>query len=326
MNRPRKHDRHLPRNVYLRHGAYYHVKAGKWTRIGSTLREALSTYAAIYEAPAGTMAALIAQALPIILASVKPSTAKQYRTAARKLSVAMVEYQPTEVSHKVVTELRNGWHKTPNMANRCLSVLRLVFDYALDQQLVSTNPVIGLKRHAEAKRTRLLLPAELNAIYAQSGERLQIIIDLCLRTGQRIKDVLGIRRADLTDTGIRFKQQKTDAKLTVPWTPELKAVTDRAKSLGGISALTLLHNRRGKAPDYSTVRDQWRAACAAAGVADANLHDLRAVAATWAKQQGKNATALLGHSSAAQTVRYLRDREEPVAEGPSFGQVLDTKR
>jgi hypothetical protein len=47
-------------------------------------------------------------------------------------------------------------------------------------------------------------------------------------------------------------------KGVVAWTPQLRAVVERAKTLSGnIRALTLLHNRRGKAPDYSTVKIQW---------------------------------------------------------------------
>lgn len=37
--RPRKTCPDLPKNVYLRHGAYYHVKEGKWHRLGSRLEE-----------------------------------------------------------------------------------------------------------------------------------------------------------------------------------------------------------------------------------------------------------------------------------------------
>jgi integrase len=71
------------------------------------------------------------------------------------------------------------------------------------------------------------------------------------------------------------------------------------------------------------VRDQWDKARIAAKVEDATLHDLRAMAATWAKRQGQNATTLLGHTNVVQTERYLRDREAKVAESPSFGLSKD---
>jgi hypothetical protein len=59
-------------------------------------------------------------------------------------------------------------------------------------------------------------------------------------------------------------------------------------------------------------------ACLAAGVEDADLRDLRPVAATEAKRQGLDPTALLGHTSQSMTKRYLRDKQTPVVDGPSF--------
>jgi integrase len=319
MARPRKHAMHLPQCVYQKHGSYWYVKAGKWTRIGGNLQEALVAYAAMHGAPQGSMPALIDEALLQIRRNIKPSTAQQYAQAAKTLKRKFVQFAPQQVQGKHVAQVKKDMAATPNMANRCLSLLRQVFDYALEQQLIDSNPAVGIKRHKEAKRARLVSAEEYGAIYAKAGPRLQVIMDLCIRTGQRISDVLKIRRTDLDEEGIRFEQMKTGAKRIVPWTPELRAVVARAKGLhGNLTALTLLHNRRGKTPDYSTVKIQWDKARKAAGIPDATLHDLRAVAATAARKQGKDATALLGHTSPAQTARYLRDREEVIAEGPSF--------
>jgi integrase len=321
MNRPRRRDKHLPRSVYFRHGAFYYVRGGKWTRIGKSLREALGAYAAIQETPSGSTSDLIDQAMAHIVRKVSKNTEKQYLRAARHLKVWLQEFDPQDVQPRHVAALKLKLAAKPNWANRCLSLLRQVFDYALEQQLVQINPAVGVKRHPERKRTRLLSLEEYQAIYDSAGPRLQVIMDLCIRTGQRVGDVLAIRRSDLTAEGIRFEQMKTGNKGVVAWSQELRSIVERAKTLdGNIRALTLLHNRRGKAPDYSTVKIQWDKARSAAGVPDARLHDLRALAATWAKKQGKNPTALLMHSSPAQTVRYLRDKEEPVTEGPSFGQ------
>jgi len=321
MARPRKADTHLPPCVYPRHGAFWHVKSGKWTRLGATLEDALVAYARMHDAPRGGMPDLIDTVLTHIRPNLSKNTIAQYDTAARKLKKMLVQFAPDQVRPKHIAAIKVAMASTPNMANRCLSLLRQVFSWALEQQLIEMNPAVGIKRHLESKRGRLISMDEYRAIYGHAGERLQVIMDLLIRTGQRVSDVLRIRRTDLTDEGIRFVQQKTGAKLVVPWTPELRAVVDRAKLLhGNIRALTLLHNRRGKTPDYRTVALQWTKACEAAGVADAHIHDLRAVALTAARKQGLNATRLAGHSSPAMTERYLRDREEPLADGPSFGQ------
>jgi integrase len=325
VNRPRKKDRHLPRCVYFRHGAYYFVKRGVWHPLGKSLPTALAAYAREFQGAGGGLDALIDRTLAKLKPDLSANTIKQYRHAAMKLKKLLREFShPGEVTPRDVVEIRAGMRATPNMANRVLSFTRQVFDQALEEGDIEVNPALGVKRLPERKRDRLPEREELERIYEKSGSRLRVIIDLLLRAGQRVEDTLGIRRADLTDEGIRFQQDKTDAKVLVRWTPELREVVERAKALyGNVVALTLLHNRRGKPPDYSTVKIQWDKARKAAGVEDVQLRDLRAVAATWAKRQGKDATLLLGHTTAATTKRYLRDRDYQPADSPNFGHLLD---
>ena len=63
MGRPRTRDRNLPTNVYLRHGGYYHVRAGKWVLIGKTLPEAMLRYAQIVGLGEHTMGLLLDETL-----------------------------------------------------------------------------------------------------------------------------------------------------------------------------------------------------------------------------------------------------------------------
>jgi integrase len=314
--------------MYLRRGTYFHVRKGKWQNLGKDLRGALAAYASILEAPRGGMADLIDTALAHILKGKPPNTVKSYGVAAKRLKKVFAEFAPEQVKSVHVVKMKKALISTPSQANSCLTVLRLVFDYAVEEELIESNPAASVKRYREPKRTRLIGLDEYARIYAQAGPRLQVIMDLCIRTGQRIGDVLAIRRSDLTSEGIRFQPQKTDTKKgLVPWTTELRAVVERAKGLGGnLTALTLLYNRRGRPLSYWAVFDQWRKARLKAGIPDARIHDLRAVAATWARKQGKNPTALLMHASPAQTERYLRDKEEAVVEGPSFDELLKKAR
>jgi integrase len=331
MNRPRKNKTDLPPCVYFKHGAHWYVKDGKWKRLPekgpSTKTAALEAYAAIVDAPRGGMDTLIDDALDSMRPRIKPNSLRTYVLAARRLKEILAEFSPEQVKGKHVAAIRKAMAKTPSMANQVLSFGKQVFHYALEEQVpgVENNPFVGIRRHKERQRDRLISADEFAAIYAKAGPRLQIVMDLCRLTGQRITAVLRIRRTDLLPEGIRFPHHKTEAKRTVRWNPELRAVVERAKTLhGNITALTLIHNRRGKVPAYQTVREQWTAACRAAGIEDAHLHDLRAVAATRAKAQGKNPTELLAHTTPQQTQRYLRGREEVLVEGPHFDEVLDS--
>jgi integrase len=330
--RPRKKDRHLPACVYRRHNAYFLVRAGKWTRLGGDLRTALERYAALIGAGSGTVAALIERAIGDAAERVRPSTLKQYRTAAAKLQAALIEFTPEQVQPRHVAQLMDHHRHTPNMANRMRSVLKLAFDIAVRAGTVPANPVSVIAPHRERRRDRYLTGAEYRAIWQEASPTLRDIIDLCYLTAQRISDVLSIRLADLTDAGIEIRQQKTGKRLLIRWSPDLRAVVDGARGrlperkIVRIDAPGyLLAQRTGRIRSYGGVRDLWRRACLRAGVADAHLHDLRAKSLTDADRQGIDAQHLAGHSTQAMTARYLRDRTPTPVDGPRFSAgVLDS--
>jgi integrase len=338
VTRPRKTDRHLPACVYQKHGAYYYVKGGKWEPLGKSLAEALQAYAKRIETPKGGMASLIDRALAAHIKknNLSKNTINQYTIAANKLKKYLVEFSPPQVKPKHVAAIKTKLAVTPNMCNRIISFLRIVFDYALEWQEVESNPCLGITRHTEQKRGRYLTDPEYAAIYANANTLLQLVMDLCYLTGQRVSDVLGIRLADLHKDGILFKPSKTlhstQVSFYVDWTSDLAQVVCRAKALhwqsGKVRLLipTLLFNRYRKKPNYASVHDLWARACKAAGVLDAHIHDLRAKALTDAERQGKDAQALGAHSTRAMTERYIKLRQTPIVAGPSFRHLLDEEK
>lgn len=323
MGRPRKSDKHLPPCVYEKHGAYYYVKAGKWTRLAADLPAALAEYARRFDNPRGGMPELVEKVLTHISPKLSKNTVDQYKIAAARIKETFAEFAPDQIRPKHVAALKMDMANTPNMANRVLSFLKTIFTYAVEWQLVDTNPCVGIRRHSEGKRQRYITDEEYAAIYAKANPRMQVIMDLLYLTGQRVGDVVAIKRADINEDGIAFDQQKTGAKLLVRWTPELREAIARANSLNGnVLAPTLFRTRsHGKGtPSYGATRDQWNEAVMAAKVKDAHIHDLRAKSLTDAKRQGKDAQMLAGHSSPAMTDRYIRLREVPVVDGPTFSR------
>lgn len=321
MSRPRKKDTHLPPCVHWHHGAYYHIKRNVWVRLGVTLAEALEKYASIVESGReGGMPALIAEALPVITRGKAKTTASQYEIAARKLSGALRRFEPRQVMPRHIARIKRSMVAKPNMANRVLTVARLIFNYALEEEIVDTNPAVGIARLDEKHRDRLPSPEEYAAVYEQAGPRLQVIMELLRYGGQRTVDTLRIPESNVLAEGIRFRQQKTGAYLIVGWSPGLRSAVTSARALHGkVRSLYLIPSRGAKKPpDYRSVRDQWEKACAAAKVENLHLHDLRAMSATQAEDEGKNPTALLGHTSPQQTRRYLRGRKPKLVKGPEF--------
>lgn len=328
--RPRKKDRDLPAKVYRKHGAYYYVHQNKWERIGSTLEEALEAYARKVKAAntGAGMPRLIDDVLKQIAPKLKPNTLKQYEAAGQRLKEILAEFEPHQVKAKHVAAIKNSMAGTPNMANRIISFLRTVCTYAVEWQLMDSNPCVGIRRFEEKKRDRYLTDAELVAILAESTENMRVIYLMAYLTAQRISDVLGIKLTDINDEGIAFKQQKTDKRLIVAMTPDIKDVVARAKALPrSARGLTLFTTKRTCKPViYETVKQQFKKACERAGVKDATLHDLRAKSITDAKKQGHNPQKLAGHSDPRMTERYIRLREIDVAQGPSLAKIATDER
>lgn len=328
--RPRTKDRHLPKCVYLRHGAFWLVKRGAWTRLGEHWPgDARDEYDRLM---GGRNSPGIGRYVDDALAAhhkehpLAPSTLRLYKLAGEKIKFGFAEFRsPDQVKQKHIALFKRGLVDTPGIANHCLSVLRIVFNYLLEEQLVDSNPAIAVKRITQKPRERLISRAEFDAIRSKAVPRLQVMMDLMYLTGQRLMDVVGIREQQIGNEGIYFKQAKTDKRLVVSWTPEIRAAVAQARALNGIArSLTLFRGRRGTPPKYKSVYVQWRAACALAGVEDAQGRDLRAMSATEVQQQDGNAQALLGHSTQATTNRYLRSKIVPVVAGPSG--VLDMSK
>lgn len=321
--RPRKRDRHLPKCVYFRHGAYWLVKRGKWERLGTTLPASFVTRLATRRTD---FSDLIDAAMVGITASVSVSTRRNYTTAAETLKRVLAAIRPATLLEKDVWDFRDMNANTPNMTNRCLSLLRQICSYAVRRGIMQSNPAVNVDPLPEHKRDRLLSRNEYDLIHAKAGPRLQCIMDMLFLTGQRVNDVLRIKRADLKDEGIYFRQQKTGSKVLVRWTPELATLVERIKGLSDIPTLTLFQSRYRKAPDYRSVSLQWHDACASAGVKDAQIRDIRAMSLTTTEDEGKNPTALAGHASPTMTKRYLRGKKITLAEGPTLIHLTHAKK
>lgn len=323
MNRPRKRDRDLPSCVYRRHGAFWYVKRGKWTRLadGTDLAGALREYARLASISRHRLDELIETTLPELTRGKADATRELYTVAARKVQHIFRDFAPEDVRPMHVAQMLDGLRDTPVMANRCASILRMVYTRAVAAGIVDANPVIGVERHKTAKRTRRVTLAEYEAIRAHASPRLAAVMALCAITGQRIGDVLSLRRDALLPEGIAFRQAKTGAQLVVAWTDGLRAAVAAARALEGrVASLYVVPGRGSRQQAHQPIYRDWLAACEKAKVLGATLHDLRAMAATEAQAQGLDAQALLGHTSERMTQTYLRDRTVPVVTPPSIGQ------
>lgn len=309
----------LPPSMYFKHGAYYLVKRRegklKWTRLARTLPAALRAYAEAIEGRGRGLGDLLDATLEDSRRDCAENTIKAYTRAAAAIAKAFAEFNPDQVRPTDVAQFLDAHKETPNFANIARSFLKKAFDRAVRFGLAEINPVASIPPFKTKTRDRYITPDEFARIKAHASPEIAVIMDLCYLTGQRIGDVLKIKRTDLDDVGVYVRQQKTKTPLVIRWSPELRDAVEQAKNLSGnVKGFLLLASGKGQAFARSTVNYQWTKARKAAGVEDARIHDIRAKSATDAKAAGQDSKSLLGHKSDSSHARYMRAKEVPVVE------------
>lgn len=312
----------LPPRLYWRHGRYWYVHRNKWTALSPHYPEALARYGRLTASGSG-MDALVDKVMEQQRTRKPPlakSTLEQYNYAGKLIKTAFAEFRPEDVKQSDVAMFHDQMGaQHPNMANRCLTVLKIVFGYACRWQMIPYNPASAVKPHAEAERDRYMTDGEYAAVRAAASAWCALLMDVLYLTGQRVGDVLKIRKLDVTESGIEFRQQKTKQGLRVAMTDELRLVLAEAAALHGNVLSPYIFHPRGKGTPYTYkgAADAFADARKLAKVEDVTLHDIRAKAITDAEAEGKDPTALAGHATKAMTERYLRLRRMRTVLGPT---------
>jgi integrase len=294
--------------MYLRHGAYYHVADGRWTRLGpaSDYGLALKAYADIEGRcrSARTVGELVAAYLAA--AKIAPATAQAYAKSARRLEI-LGDILAGELDRPTV--YRYVADRGTVSANRDRALLSAAYTWGQNTGLVSHNPALGLQfRAPEKARTRYLTDAEMAAVCNASHPRFAQLVLFAWLSGARQADCCSVQIGDASEAGIRVAGAKTGRPVLIGWTPTLEAVYRAAA--GDRTAGPLFLNQRGKAWTGTAVRQAWDEARRRAGVADARFHDLRRKAGSEVSLD--HAQALLGHTDARVTVRHYRAKQKAV--------------
>ena len=151
------------------------------------------------------------------------SSQQRYRLVLDKFAAEdghrLVRDMPRRVAVSIIEEIGE---KTPGMANLSASVLRRLFAYAIKKELRTDNPFSGIEPYKLGSH-HTWTEAEITK-YREAwpiGTRERLAFDLLLYTGQRVGDVVAMRRSDQCDGVIHIRTQKTGAELDIPIHPDL---------------------------------------------------------------------------------------------------------
>lgn len=241
------------------------------------------------------------------------------------------EIQEFLTQQKKDGNMRNGEKLSATSTNMMLSVLNLAFEYACDMEYIEENPCVRVRRtKAEAKKIEAFTVEEQRAIeseIARSDDRRLHGILLCLYTGLRIGELLGLTWSDvdfdrgvikITKTVYREKNESGAWQLCVD-TPKTKA-SDRVIPLPEYITNMLqqdyriartpyvVENKKGERMSIRSYQYMFEKLTERARVRKLNFHALRHTFATRAIECGmdiKTIADIMGHKNASITLnRY----------------------
>ncbi len=241
------------------------------------------------------------------------------------------EIQEFLMQQKKGGNTRNGDKLSAASTNMILSVLNLALEYACDMEYIEENPCARVRRiKTEAKKIEAFTVDEQRAIEAEiarSGDKQLHGILLCLYSGVRIGELLGLTWNDvdlergvlkITKTVYREMNANGEWQLFVD-TPKTKA-SDRVIPLPEYITQMLrqdhetaqtpyvVENKKGERMPIRSYQYIFEKLTGRAGVRKLNFHALRHTFATRAIECGmdiKTVADIMGHQNASITLnRY----------------------
>jgi integrase len=211
-----------------------------------------------------------------------------------------------------INEIIAQKRETPAAANNLLKVLRLLLNYAITIDMITSNPAIGVKRlptSGEGYHTWTEDEIQKFENFHPVGSRARLALCLLLYTAQRRSDVIRMGWQHVKDDTITVKQQKTGAALWIPIHPELKKVLASVARTN----LTFLLTARGAPFTPHTFGNWFKLQCRAAGLPHCSAHGLRKSAATRLANAGCSSDqimAITGHKTLAEVSHYTRAADQ----------------
>lgn len=129
---------------------------------------------------------------------------------------------------------------TPGTVNRYLATLSSVFNYAVQNEIVAIHPMKAgaVKKLTEGKgRSRILTEDEEARLYAaaeaSSWPMMRLFLRMCLTTGARKSEVLGLRWKDvnLEDSVAVLTHTKNGSSRALPLVTDVKGALEEAKKV-----------------------------------------------------------------------------------------------
>lgn len=240
----------------------------------------------------------------------KPSTRAEYKRVLEALQGRYGRLPLRDLRRRHIRRMRDERAETPGAANTIVRMMKLILNFAVDEELLQANPAAKLKT-LKVGEWRAWTDAELEQFEQHwlSGTMQLRAYSLALYTGQRKGDLVRMTRACRQSGAIKVIQGKGDEEVWIPEHRELAAELAR-----GEQHMSLLTTSEGKAFDPVYFGAWFADAIDDAGLPDdCVLHGLRKAAARKLADAGcseEEIKAITGHVSSRMVSHYTKTAEK----------------
>lgn len=232
-------------------------------------------------------------------------TKQDYDKVLRYIRDKVGHLEPAKMERQHIIKMRDANRSRIRFANYTVQIIRVLFEHAIDIGWMEKNPAKGVTLLKSESEPRKPWPQDMiDAYRATAKGRALLVFEMCIGTGQRIGDVLKMKWGDIEGDGINVTQNKTKAKVWVPFTARLRDAISAAEK----RSVFILTNEQGTgAWSYRGASQAVRKTRIEIGAEDYDIHALRHTAATELAQAGCSdelIMAVTGHSSSAMVKLY----------------------
>lgn len=212
----------------------------------------------------------------------------------------------------------------PEAANNRVKAIRAVFRWALDEELITTNPARDLQQIKTASSGWHSWEVEEVRKFEERhpiGTKARLALALLMYTGVRRSDVVLLGKQHVRAGWLKFTARKTKVAIEIPVLPELQRIVD-VSPCGDLTFLVTDYGRPFTAAGFGGKFRTW---CDQAGLPQCSAHGLRKAAAALAAENGATSQqlmAIFGWLTLAEAERYTRAAKRRKMAGDAMGLLL----
>lgn len=259
----------------------------------------------------------------------KPSTRKTYEMHLEKFRADFGRTLVKEWKLRHIKRVRDERIETPGAANALLKLLKQIFDLAVDDEMIVSNPARAVKLlKYERYEIHTWDEGEL-ARYAEvypPGTIQHTAMTLMLYTGASCVDAVKLGWQNVKDGRISYRRQKPlnnePIEVDIRILPELQKVLDTLPP--PTERMIFLWTKYGGPFKADSLSNQMSGWCNAAGLPECTAHGLRKALGRRLDERGATPSeiqAVLGHTTLKQVEVYTRGASRVLKADNAFSKL-----